>query len=250
MSGRIIFAIMCAAIAGIGSVEHALAQGTSVQTYTVRGQIFSMIDGLPLANIQVNLKGTDLSGVTDATGTFSIRGVPPGTYDIVAKYPDFDAVVLKNVSVPPRTGQSFVFNLEPQNGPTPLPFVDSRVPDSLGFVQGEVNVRIQAYDSRFESGRLVLRAVPAGDANIAYVYPAGWKLLPVQEQRFRFKFYLPEGKQYRLQLVWQEEQEAYLAERVVDEVRQPAQFDLRQRKSISDVLIDFDSSRITKPGKR
>ncbi|MFQ5628681.1 MAG: carboxypeptidase-like regulatory domain-containing protein, partial [bacterium] len=100
----------------------AQAQQPGRQTYTVRGEILSLVDGLPLANIRVYLKGTDYNAVSDSAGVFVIKGVPTGTYDVIAKYPDFDATILKDVIVPPPARKSFVFNLEPAEKATPLPY--------------------------------------------------------------------------------------------------------------------------------
>jgi hypothetical protein len=221
------------------------AQQPSRQTYTVRGEILSLVDGLPLANIRVALKGTDFQAVSNSAGVFEIKGVPAGTYDIIAKYPDFDATILKDVIVPPPAKKSFVFNLEPADGAKPLPYVDSPAPDSLGYLEGEIGVNIDAYSAALENGNLVLKAIVVADPRHSYFYPQEWKILPVSDQIFRFKFYLPKGKSYRLYLVWQETQEAFLFHRILDVIRAPENpkaalvFDLSAQSKISGIRYAF-----------
>lgn len=200
-------------------VQSAFAQQTNRKTYTVRGEILSLVDGLPLANIAVYLKGTDHSAYSDSNGVFEIKGVPAGTYDVIAKYPDFDATILKGVAVPPPAKKSFVFNLEPANNSRPLPYLTSPPPDSLGLIEGEIRVKIDAYSAAMENGRLLLKAAVAGDMRQGYLYPQKWKILPVDDQNFRFKFYLPKGKSYRLYLIWQEAREPFVYDRIIDVVR-------------------------------
>lgn len=228
------------------------AQKHAQQTYTVRGEILSLVDGLPLANITVYLKDTEFTAVSDTGGVFAIKGVPAGVYDVVAKYPDFDATILKNVEVPPRSRKDFVFNLEPTNGASSLPYLDRPAPDSLGYVQGEVSVAIDTFKTGFENGRLLLRAAVAGDITMGYLYPQEWKLLPVKEQRFRFKFYLPKGKRYRLYLIWRERREAFTVDRIIDVIREPGRpntaaiFNLQALGSVSGIRYRVGSAVVAK----
>lgn len=226
------------------------AQQTRRQTYTVRGEILSLVDGLPLPNIRVYLKGTDYNAVSDSAGVFRIKGVPAGAYDVIAKYPDFDATILKDVVVPPPARKSFVFNLEPAEATAPLPYYDKPAPDSLGYLEGLIKVEIDAYNTSLEKGYLLLRAVVAGDPRQTFIYPQKWKILPVDDQSFRFKFFIPKGKSYRLYLIWQEKREAYVSDRIVDVLRaldnpQAALvFDLSSNASISDIRYAFDLSKV------
>lgn len=221
------------------------------RTYTVKGQVFSLVDGLPLPDIRVALKGTTFAGVTDSTGTFRIRGVPPGTYDVIAKYPDFDATILRGVRVPPATQKAFVFNLEPAREVAPIPLksvVD--VPDSLGLLEGVIHVRIDTFRTSLERGHLVLKAVVKGNLLESYTYPQHWTLLPQEQQYMRFRFFVPVGQEYRLYLIWQEKKDDFLRERIVDVARDPrdaqraATFDLRTRREIRNVDISFDANLI------
>ena len=226
------------------------AQQPGRQTYTVRGEILSLVDGLPLANIRVYLKGTDYNAISDSAGVFRINGVPAGTYDVIAQYPDFDATILKDVAVPPPAKKSFVFNLEPAEKATPLPYFDKPAPDTLGYLEGEIKVKIDSYNTSLENGHLLLRAVVAGDLRQGFIYPQKWKILPVDDQNFRFKFFLPKGVSYRLYLIWQEQREAYVSDRIVDVRRAQDNpqaalvFDLSSRASITGIRYAFDLSKV------
>lgn len=230
--------ILCVAIL-LGS-HMAYGQVQEGKTYTVRGEILSLVDGLPLSNIAVFLKGTDYTAHSDSNGVFEIKKVPAGVYDVIAKYPDFDATILKGVAVPPSAKKSFVFNLEPADNSKPLPYLNSPPPDSLGFIEGEIKVQIDAYSAAMDNGFLLLKAAVAGDLRQGYIYPQRWKILPVNDQNFRYKFYLPKGKSYRLYLIWQETREAYLYDRILDVVRAKDNpqaalvFDLREGNSRGD----------------
>lgn len=223
---------------------------TQPTTYTVRGQVLSLLDGLPIADIEVYLKGTTLHATSDSNGVFVIRGVPPGAYDVVAKYPDFDATILQNVQVPPRAQQTFVFNLEPKTTQKPLPFLDVAPGDSLGVLEGSVEVKIDTFKSHYQDGFLVLRATVAGNLTTSYVYPQKWRLLAVHEQDFRFKFFLPRDKVYRLYLVWQEASSTSIAERIVEVARksdtpqEAALFDLQTQQIHSQIRIMFDTEKL------
>lgn len=230
--------------------SQVMGQIPTRQTYTVRGEILSLIDGLPLPNIEVYLKGTNYSAISDSNGVFQIKGVPAGTYDIVAKYPDFDATILKDVVVPPPARKSYVFNLEPVAATRSLPYVDRPAPDTLGSLQGEITIRIDAYSKDLERGYLQLRATVVGDLRQGYLYPQEWKVLPVDDQRFRFRFYLPKGKRYRLFLIWREPKDAYTVDRIVDVVRSEKDpssaivFDLRTQSMYTGIHYQVELSSL------
>ncbi len=220
------------------------------RTYTVRGQILSLTDNLPIPGIEVYLKGTEYTAVTDSLGNFSISGVPPGIYDVIARYPDFDATVLRGVQVPPRARQEFVFNLQPREKPEPLPFIDMQPSDSLGILEGTVVARIDTFKSYFKEGYLQLKAVRRGDLTLSYYYPVRWDVLPVAEQEYRFRFVLPRGEVYHLYVVWKAESPAYIEERILDVARRPENpravrhFDLRQNEHLRDIEIQVHTGMI------
>ena len=226
------------------------AQINPVRTYTIRGQVFSVLDNLPIPNVQVFLRGTDLGATADSTGVFEIHRVPPGIYDLVAKYPDFDAVILSGIEIPPKTQRTYIFNLNPLASTEPLPYLDLESSDSLGVLEGTVNVKIDTFRAAFKEGWLNLRAVVIDRATEAYVYPVKWRILPAEEQQFRFKFFLPRGQSYRLYLVWQSERKGSIAEKIVDVARVPgkpnvaARFDLGTNERIGDIVFDFSGKNV------
>lgn len=56
----------------------------SVPPFAISGHVTDAASGLPLANVNVFLANTTLGAVTDAAGRYNIRGVPVGTYELVA----------------------------------------------------------------------------------------------------------------------------------------------------------------------
>ncbi len=59
----------------------ALAQGTGI----VQGRISDAATGAPLVGVQVRVEGTTVGAQTDANGTYTITGVPPGTRVITTR---------------------------------------------------------------------------------------------------------------------------------------------------------------------
>ncbi len=218
------------------------------QTYTVKGQVLSLTDELPLAGIKVILKGTDFGAQTDSLGVFRFSGVPRGVYDIVAKYPDFDATILKNVAIPPATKKDYIFNLTSNNNP--LPYVDTKLDGELGLLKGFVHARIDTFKSLFAEGRLLLRATRAGELTRAYIYPRYFEILPVSQQDFRFRFYLPRGQKYHLYLIWQMEKKNYVFEQILDVARDeidPAKakvFDLGEMAQMGNINFSLNTKNL------
>jgi hypothetical protein len=59
---------------------------TLAQNGTLRGNVFDNSDGAPIPYCSVRLEGRDLGAVTDMQGYFSIGGLAPGRYRLVASY--------------------------------------------------------------------------------------------------------------------------------------------------------------------
>ena len=59
----------------------ATAQGGSL----VRGRVTDAGTGRPVSDVQVTITGRTLGGVTNASGDYTIPGVPAGTHDLVAR---------------------------------------------------------------------------------------------------------------------------------------------------------------------
>src|SRR5574342_43648 len=56
----------------------------TVSQFAISGHVTDAGSGLPLPNVNVFLANTTLGAVTDAEGWYNIRGVPVGTYELVA----------------------------------------------------------------------------------------------------------------------------------------------------------------------
>jgi len=80
------------------------------------GQIVGTITGdggQPLAGVVVAVEGTQLSGLTNASGAYVIAGVPPGTYSVRAMVIGYSTATVENVSV--AAGQSVTVNFALQS---------------------------------------------------------------------------------------------------------------------------------------
>jgi iron complex outermembrane receptor protein len=85
----------------------ALAAFTPLQAQTatgsISGRVLNEATGQYLNNARITVKGTDLSVLTDETGTFRISGVPAGSAVVEAFYSGLDPLA---VSVPVSAGQN------------------------------------------------------------------------------------------------------------------------------------------------
>ena len=203
---------------------------------------------MPISGIEVLLSGTDFKIRTDSLGMFRFTGVPRGIYDIVAKYPDFDATILKSVAIPPATKKDYIFSLTSNNNP--LPYADAGQNGELAVLRGEVVAKIDTFRTFFRDGRLLLRASPVGNLAKAFLYPRYFEILPVAEQNFRFQFYLPQGEQYHLYLLWQLEKDNLVFEQIVDVARDeldPAKakiFDLAKTKQMANIKFLLKTNKL------
>ncbi len=69
------------------------------QNATVRGYVYNDADGEPAIFTNVSIGGTSYAAATDLNGFYSIPGIPPGTYDIIAFGIGYDSTVTKSVSL-------------------------------------------------------------------------------------------------------------------------------------------------------
>ena len=119
-----------------------------VPRYTVRGVAYDSVVGRPMAKVWLNLPGTPFSAVTDSTGAFILRGVPPGVYTVEFDEPGLrDRAELRppsfrvdsshvQVSVGLASRPTLIRSLCP--GDRTLSIASRRVrlpPDQLGVVQ-------------------------------------------------------------------------------------------------------------------
>jgi Carboxypeptidase regulatory-like domain len=59
---------------------------------TVAGSVRDSVTGAPVARAHIALQGTNIEGVTDASGRFTIQGALPGEYTAVVHTPSLDSV--------------------------------------------------------------------------------------------------------------------------------------------------------------
>jgi hypothetical protein len=82
-------AFVLAIVIAIGSLAPTLAAAQGLQTGMLSG-IVKDPDGLPLPGATVTVTSPALQGertvVTDAIGAYNIRGLPPGTYQVVFQF--------------------------------------------------------------------------------------------------------------------------------------------------------------------
>lgn len=86
-SRRALYRTAFAALLVIASAAPLTARSASAQqqTGTVRGQV-SAATGQPLAGARVHLPGTDRAAVTDASGRYTLTGIPTGEISIQAEF--------------------------------------------------------------------------------------------------------------------------------------------------------------------
>ncbi|MEO1262367.1 MAG: TonB-dependent receptor [Bacteroidota bacterium] len=75
---------------------------------TVRGSVYDSDSGEPIIFGTVQLGGTTIGANTDENGFFSIGGVPPGDYNLIATYIGYDSV---SVAITVREGRIVSQNL-------------------------------------------------------------------------------------------------------------------------------------------
>lgn len=99
------------AIAGALSTLLLLSAGATdagaQATGSVHGRVTDEAGGRPLANVTVAVVGTSRGALTDASGDYTISGVPAGTHTVRAQFLGFAAV---SHSVTVAVGQAATVN--------------------------------------------------------------------------------------------------------------------------------------------
>ena len=65
----------------------------------IRGIVIDEASNKPLTDVSVGLSGTTLGAVTDSAGSFTVRNVPVGRFDIGVSFVGYEPVVLKEIQV-------------------------------------------------------------------------------------------------------------------------------------------------------
>ena len=74
----------CAASALGVAIMAGAARIAGAQQGTITGRVTDRAANRPVDQVQVAVVGTTLGALTTAEGTYTIRGVPPGTYAVRA----------------------------------------------------------------------------------------------------------------------------------------------------------------------
>jgi hypothetical protein len=69
------------------------------QTGTIQGQVYDRREKTGLANAYVKLLGINIGTISDLEGNFKFDSVPPGVYNITARYIGYGDTTLKGVVV-------------------------------------------------------------------------------------------------------------------------------------------------------
>lgn len=86
------FAIALCLLLGVAASAHA-------QTGKLTGTVTERGTDEPLIGVNVSLEGTTVGDQTDVDGKFTIIGVRPGTYTVIASYVGFNTVRTENVRI-------------------------------------------------------------------------------------------------------------------------------------------------------
>ncbi|MGB0650997.1 MAG: carboxypeptidase-like regulatory domain-containing protein [Rhodothermales bacterium] len=111
--------------------------GATAQFVSVSGRVTHDQTGNPQSRIPLYLLGTSLAAFTDSSGDYVFREVPPGSYELVAVFPDHrqikqilqvagDADIVHDIAVPfevsvadePPAGERSDSQTSPNNAPT------------------------------------------------------------------------------------------------------------------------------------
>jgi outer membrane receptor for ferrienterochelin and colicin len=102
--------LFCAAIISIVSANTLFSQEDLVSVY---GKVLDNLTKEPLIGANVIIVGTDFGAATDILGEFSIKNVPPNTYQIRASVVGYNAVTKTDINIMPGYPAQIKFELTP-----------------------------------------------------------------------------------------------------------------------------------------
>ena len=137
LPGRLIALLFAAVFLLSGITSPVIAQGTA--TGSIFGRVQNEATGQYLNNARISVKGTEMTVLTDETGTFRLSQVPGGTVTIQAFYSGLDP---EEITVNVTPGQSVVKDINLTNRAiygekTGVVKLDAFVLSSSKFTEGE-----------------------------------------------------------------------------------------------------------------
>ncbi|MBK9359503.1 MAG: carboxypeptidase-like regulatory domain-containing protein [Bacteroidales bacterium] len=110
--------IRIAAIASFTLVFSALAfaegktTNTPVATASVSGQVLDINSGEALAGVAVSVEGTEVKVYTDLDGNFTIKGIEPGTYNLILSMISYKNSLVENIKLQANETESMNVKLD------------------------------------------------------------------------------------------------------------------------------------------
>jgi hypothetical protein len=94
----------------------AFAEGdltnTPVATATVSGTVLDITSGEALTGVAVSVEGTDLKVYTDLDGNFTIKGIEPGTYNLILSMISYKNSLIENVKLQANENEAMDIKLD------------------------------------------------------------------------------------------------------------------------------------------
>ncbi len=152
-------ALLCVVLTLVLATAASRAQGAG----QISGKVTDAKTGEPLPYANVVILGTQMGAISQDDGTFTIRGVPPGTYELQASYIGYTSMAKSGISVTADGKASADFQLRDE-----------------AFREQEIVVEAKAQlvskeraDTHHLVDRDALRQLPVDDVNEAIALKAG-----------------------------------------------------------------------------
>lgn len=97
MNKRVVFsAFIFALVLSFVSLTSYAKSSTIHKQETISGKVVNASTGEAIADVEVSIRGTDMSATTDSTGHFTIEGLEAGKYVVVVEqdgYKEYESTV-------------------------------------------------------------------------------------------------------------------------------------------------------------
>jgi len=101
-----LFAILITAVLLTGTLMTAQAGNDDDKNETnvtnkasLKGQVLDLNTGEALTGVKVNIKGTEVTAYTDFEGTFSVKGLSPGVYEVETSFISYEDKTIDNLKL-------------------------------------------------------------------------------------------------------------------------------------------------------